>query len=488
MTRNAVRVCEDHPRYFAFGGKPVFLIGATQPEGWYPITDPDRDFLPELDRLATVIRGVNSPHVAGLVRVIPYFSGVPLQPWAYDEAEEAYDLDTFDPQWERRLRSYLQTAADRDLVVSLELWDDWSITRGVGGAYDPGPEQAWNAHPFNPENNVNYDADVIPATTRECGAPFYETVPENAATEALLERQRRYAAHYADIVADYPNVICSVSNESRAHVAWSRYWADFLRETIDGDRLVGEMPSTSEGGAGECDPELSPATLLNDDRYDYVDCSQALSAHSFSADVQEIVAGTEERVGKYAEQMEAKACIKPIVVSKDYTNTDPDGRAVAWAKFVAGTASFRFHRHGVSVWGEASSDDDISFAFETIKHLGRFVAETTFWRHRAPLDILSEVPSEAVALARGELGREYVVAVVDGNGNHVVLDVEPGRYDSRWYDPETGAFSAVGDSGSRLCIADGSLQVRVPDGTETQVLHLQRTKLSDDRPAANDPD
>jgi hypothetical protein len=479
MTIADVSVSEEQPRYLAVDGTPVFLLGATHPGGWCPITDPDREYLPELDRLADAIDRVDSPHVAGLVRVIPYFSGVPLQPWAFDDDAGAYDLDEFDPAWERRLRGYLDAAADRDLVVALELWDDWSITRGVGGAYDPGPEKAWNAHPFNPENNVNYDGDAISATTSECGAPFYSTVPENAATSAVLECQRRYADHYADIVADYPNVICSVSNESRAHRQWSRYWADYLRHAIDADRLVGDMPSTSEDGAGQCDSALSPSPLVSDDRYDYVDCSQALSAHSFGSEVHDIVAGTRERVAAYADHMAVTDSIKPILVSKDYTNTNPLGRPVAWSKFVAGTASFRFHRHGVSVWNEETSDDDVGFAFETIERLGQFVGETAFWRHQAPLDALSEVPAEAVALARGDPGEEYVVAVVDGNGGEVGVDVEPGRYDCRWYDPGTGNWSEIRGDGPVVVAADQSLQATVPDGTETQVLHVRRTPQSD---------
>lgn len=474
-----VSVSAANQRYLAVDGTPVFLIGATYPGGWTPITDPDYEYLEALDRLADAIDRVDSPHVVGLVRVVPYFSGVSLQPWVYDADAGAYNLDAFDSEWEQRLRSYLGAAADRELVVSLELWDDWSITRGVGGAYDPGPEKAWNAHPFNPENNVNYDADVIPPTTSECDAPFYTTIPENEATDAVRKRQQRYADHYADIVTDYPNVICTVANESRAHLQWSRYWVDYLRDAIDADRLIGDMPSTAEDGAGQCDPALAPQTLLGDDRYDYVDCSQALSAHSFGSDVHDIVTGTRDRVAVYADNAAGTESIKPIFISKDYTNTNPIGRPVAWSKFVAGTASFRFHRHGVSVWDKETSDDDIEFAFETIENMGRFVAETSFWRHQAPLDVLTAVPDDAVALARGDPGEEYVVAVVEGNCGEVGVDVEPGRYDCRWYDSGTGTWSVIGENETVVLSADQSLRISVPAGTETQILHVCRTPQSD---------
>jgi len=435
----------------------------------------DRDFLPELDRLATVIDDVDSPHVAGLVRVIPYFSGGQLQPWVFDAGQGKYDLDEFDPEWEHRLREYLEAAADRDLVVSLELWDDWQLTRGVGGAYDPGPDQAWNAHPFNPENNVNYGTDVLSPTTSECEAPFYTTVPENTATSAVLDQQQRYVDHYADIVADYPDVICDLSNESRAGLTWSRYWADYLRSKVDAGRLVGEMPSTEADGTGQCDPELSPPTLITDDRYDYVDCSQALSSHSFGSDTHDLVTGASERLTVYYDHMEATGNEKPVVVSKDYTNTKPEARPVMWSKFVAGAASIRVHRHGVSVWDEDVSGEDLTFVFDAIESLGKFVVETEFWRHRPSNGVVSESPAGSSVVARCDPGREYVVAVVDGNGGRLSVEVEPGSYDGNWYDPDTGGYSPVDGSESIAVSVGQSLSTRVPDGTETQVLRICRT-------------
>jgi hypothetical protein len=399
--------------------------------------------------------------------VVPFFAGQDLQPWA-STGEGTYDLDAFDPDWERRLRAYLTAAAERDLVVSLELWDDWSVTRGVGGAYDPGPDRAWNAHPFNPRNNVNYGEDVLSATTRECDAPFYATIPPGE-RGPVLDRQRRYADHLASIAAGYPNVVYDVSNESRASLEWSTYWADYLRDAVDADRLVGDMPSVDrDERRGECDPDLCPPTLLEDDRYDYVDCSQALTRHALGDDVHDLVAGVGERVAEYYDRMAAADTVKPVVVSKDYTNEDPDGRPVVWSKFLAGTASVRFHRPMPEMWDDPP--DTAAFDFETVERLGAFVAETEFWRQRPDHDAVSAVPSDAVALARSRPGEEYVVAVVDGDGGRLAVEVEPGTYAVRWYDPGTGAFTRVGER-----TVDGALRSTVPDGTETQVLHARRT-------------
>jgi hypothetical protein len=99
-----------------------------------------------------------------------------LQPWLKLD-DGRYDLEQFEPAWEERLRAFLDAALERRIVVSLEVWDDWSVTRGPGGAYDPGEGNGWNAHPFNPKNNVNYDEAILPAETSVCNAPFYSTIP-----------------------------------------------------------------------------------------------------------------------------------------------------------------------------------------------------------------------------------------------------------------------------------------------------------------------
>jgi hypothetical protein len=280
-----------------------------------------------------------------------------------------------------------------------------------------------------PRNNVNYGDDVLSTTTRACEAPFYATIPENEATRPALACQRRYADLYASVVEDHPNVVCDVSNESRATLEWSTYWAEYIREAIDADRLVGDMRSTNrEDGSGQCDPRLQPATLFEDDRYDYADCSQALSAHSFGGDVHDLVAGTRDRVAEYYERM-AAADPEPIVVSKDYTFEAPDGRPVIWSKFVAGAATARFHRP------TDGSEETAAFDFECIERPGSFVADTTFRRHRPDRDVVVTTPPDAVALARSWPGEEYVVAVVDGGGGDLAVALAPGTYAVRRYDP-----------------------------------------------------
>ena len=319
----------DNQHYFAVDGTPVFLLGATHENRWYPVSEVDHDYHNGLRRLHRVVSDVDSPHVRGFVRLLPYSvtGGTrALQPWDFDPVDETFDLETFDPRWEERLSSFLDIAADLDIIVSLEVWDDWSVTRGSGGSYDPGPDAAWNAHPFNPANNRNYD--TLSTETATCDAPFYSTVSPSGDKSAVLDCQQTYVDHLLALTEGYENILYSLSNESSAPLAWSTYWAEYVGSRLEADRFVGDMPSTDEAGDGQCDPELAPPTLIADDRYDFVDISQAVSSHGFTGDpaMESLMAG--RQIADHYEVQADNGVTKPLVVSKDYANERPHAVSV----------------------------------------------------------------------------------------------------------------------------------------------------------------
>lgn len=436
MAANRITVYQENPHYMAVDGVPVFLIGATHAYGWTPISHPHHDYRHDLSRLAAVIDRVASPHVRGLVRVTPYFPQIDgIQPWERG-TDGRYRLNRFNPEWEGRLQEYLDAALERGLIVSLELWEDWSVTRGLGGAVDPGAERGWNVHPFNPDHCANYGRETLPAATSLANAPFYCTIPALQNNRAVLEFQRLYADRLCELTARYPNVIHNVSNESRAPLEWSRYWAAYLRGKLGPQKLVGEMPSTNrKDGMGECDPELNPLTLIVDGAYDYVDVSQAVSRHEFGEEAftQARMAGA--RIAELRATMEEMGKTKPLVVSKDYTNFDPDGIPVLWSKFVGGAASARFHRPTPGEDEGAAAD----FQFDAIRHLGDFVKGTEFWLMQPQSALVESVPEGASALLMGRPG-EYVLHVFGRTGGSLDLLIEAGDFRASWYDPRAGKW------------------------------------------------
>jgi hypothetical protein len=439
-----IRPFPDNPFYLAWGDTPVFPLGPTGYHAWTPISRPGTvDSHEQLYRLSRVIDGIGSPNVVGFVRCLPYDpnnhlhdGGVVrvLQPWVKLD-NGRYDLERFEPEWERRLKDYLELALDLRIIVSLEIWDDWSVSRGVGGAWDPGPEGAWNAHPFNPRNNINYDNKVLPDTTTECNAAFYRSIPSQLNNTVVLDLQKHYVDHLLGIVSHYPNVLINISNESRANLEWSRFWAAYIRQRIP-SMMIGEMPSTNrKDGGGECETLFNPMTLSTDPLYDYVDISQAVSGHEFGGDAERQALEGSRRIAAYRAAMKEAGTERPMIVSKDYTRGPEGGAIVAWSRFVGGVASARFHR-------PAGSDPEslIIFQHEMAGILGKFIARVPFWNMHPRHDSATQLPDGAGVNILSDLKNHYVIQLIGGaDGEKIVLKVPPGNWAVKLLDPATGS-------------------------------------------------
>ena len=463
---------EENPFYFSWKGEPVFLLGAANFHSWTPISRPDNvDINKQMDRLADVMEEVNSPHVLGFVRCLPYDPAnhmhdghVPtvLQPWEKTK-DGRYDLTRFNPSWESRLHKYLTAALEREIIVSLEVWDDWSITRGPEGQYDPGPEGAWNAHPFNPKNNINFGESILPTTTSACGAPFSSTIPSDKNIKTVLTLQKNYVDRLMDIADNYPNVIINISNESRASLRWSLYWAKYIHEKLPSEYMVGDMPSTNrKNGGGQCQYKFSPLTLSMDPHYDYADISQAVSGHEFNKITDQAIKGA-ERINSYRQSMLSKGKKKPLVVSKDYTRDEQGGRMIIWSRFIGGAASARFHRpsgdHGADV---------VNFQHEAVKKLGKFISTLPFWKMAPVPEKIRSLPDGVRANLMAQEDGHFVAQVINGKkGEEISLKTAPGKWIARWIPPKEPE-----ESFKRTYKSNGSIRIEIPENLKHQILHL----------------
>jgi hypothetical protein len=463
-----------NPHYLAWGEVPVFLLGATGYHAWTPISRPgSMDFRAQIDRLAGVIDNIGSPHVRGMMRALPYdpmnhMHDGPVervvQPWVQLE-DGRFDLERFEPAWEERLREYLDATLARGILVVLEVWDDWSVTRGPGGEYDPGTSGAWNAHPFNPNNNLNYAEDVLPATTSVCEAPFYSTIPGRAHIEPVLGLQKLYVDRLLGIVSAYPHVLINVNNESRAHLDWSRYWASYLRERMPAGSLIGDMPSTNRhDGGGECAHDFSPLTLATDPHYDFADVAQGVSAHEFGSPGEQALGGA-ARLAAYRRAMAERGTPRPLIISKDYTRGPDGGDLVLWSRFVGGAATARFHRPG-----QQHGPEVIEFQHQAIARLGRFIAEVPFWRMQPRPELIERIPQGVAANVLAEPEGQIVVQLLGGRaGKRLAVKAPPTTRTARWIDPARGTVLA------RFAVsppAQQPLELEIPIDLEHLVLHL----------------
>ncbi|MFC4873913.1 hypothetical protein [Negadavirga shengliensis] len=436
-----VKAYQENPHYLSWNEKPVFLIGATGYHSWTPISRPGTSEIElQLQRLADLIDKVDSEHVMGFVRWLPYdpmnhlhdgHVEEVLQPWIKLQNGK-YDLGRFEPEWEQRLRKLLTQTLNARIIVCLEIWDDWSVTRGPGGAYDPGANYGWNGHPFNPNNNVNYDEKVLPYTTSVCDPPFYNVLPGKEHNDKVFQFQTLYVDHLLRIVKDYPHVMLNINNESRADLAWSRYWAAYVQEKTGGEILVGDMPSTNrKDGGGECDEEFNPMTLSTDGLYGMVDIAQGVSAHEFKTPREQALEGG-KRIKSYRDAMDKSGTIKPLLVSKDYTRDENGGDMVIWSRFINGTASSRFHRPS----GEHPSSV-IDYQHAAMLRLGKFVANVPFWEMSPQKDLIHALPSGTGANALADPTEKVIIQLIDGKiGEEIAINLTgETSWKATWFDP-----------------------------------------------------
>ena len=471
-----IRPFPENPHYLAWGDTPVFLLGATGYHGWTPISRlSSEDIHAQLHHLGSVIRDIGSPHVRGFLRCLPYDNGFhseygaphkPLNPWLRLE-DGRYDLRRFEPAWEKRLRDYLGLALELGIVVSLEVWDDWSVTRGIGGAWDPGPDGAWNRHPFNPDNNINYDNKVLPDTTTMCDAPFYSTIPANKDIPEILELQMRYVDHLLSIASEYSNILINISNESRANLEWSRFWATYIKQRVPSSMMVGEMPSTNRiDGGGECETIFNPLTLSTDPHYDFVDIAQAVSGHEFGGNPEKQALEGSRRILEYRRAMVNAGTRRPLIVSKDYTRTPEGGTIVFWSRFVGGAASSRFHRPALT-----HPPSVISFQHESVGHLGRFIARVPFWLMHPRHDVVNILPDGAGVNVLTDVESHYVIQLIGGtDGGKIGLEIPSGRWAVQWINPATGK----GLVNYEVEVQGKAIELDIPGELDHRIIHLEK--------------
>jgi hypothetical protein len=124
------------------------------------------------------------------------------QPWlrtgpgTATDGKPRFDLSTFDPVYFERLRERVIAAGKEGIYVSVMLFD------GFGLHLSQAPDHI-EGHPFHAANNVN---GITLTSIND-----YQVLPLDPAFQAL---QKAYIRKVVDTVADLPNILYEVANES----------------------------------------------------------------------------------------------------------------------------------------------------------------------------------------------------------------------------------------------------------------------------------
>ena len=208
-----LRVNKENPRYFEdHKGKTVYLTGS---HTWASLQDIGLTNPPPAFDFAAYLNFLQS-HDHNFIRLWRWefpkwmerakqrpFYCVP-QPWARSgpglalDGQPQFDLDRFDEEYFRRLRTRTEAASRRDIYVSIMLFEGWGLRFVPEGA---------KAHPFHAANNVNH-------TQSELGEGFKGIDLFTLSRPRVTALQEAYVRKVIDTVNDLDNVLYEIANES----------------------------------------------------------------------------------------------------------------------------------------------------------------------------------------------------------------------------------------------------------------------------------
>jgi hypothetical protein len=143
-------------------------------------------------------------------------------PGLASDGQPKFDLTQWNREYFERLRARVIEARDRGMYVSIMLFEGWADNGNDWSTHDKS-FRAWNAHPFNPSNNINgingdLNGDGIGFEVHTLNVP------------AVTAIQEAYVRRIVDTVNDLDNVLYEIANEGRAlSVEWQYHMINMVK-------------------------------------------------------------------------------------------------------------------------------------------------------------------------------------------------------------------------------------------------------------------
>lgn len=405
-----IRPWPENPFYWEYGGRPVFLAGASDDDNLFQW--PDAELAAHLDRLAAAggnyVRNTMSDRKD---------RGWEQYPFLRLESGK-YDLNRWNPEYWRRLERFLRWTEDRGIIVQIEVWDRFDYSR-----------EFWPPHPYNPANNINYTYEESgfsreypehPGRNRQ---PFFFTTPGQRNQAAVLGYQQRFVEKLLSHTLRHGNVLYCIDNETSGEEEWSRYWAEFIRDRAG--RAGAAVMITEMWDDWNVRAERHRRTLDHPELYDYADVSQ--NNHN---------SGDLHWQNALWVRSALMARPRPINTVKTYGadrnrfgHTDQDGVERVIRHALAGFAAVRFHRPpaglGLSARAEAA-----------LRSLRLVEREVKFWDLEPAPPALVTARGGARVWAAHAPGR--AVAAYFAGADPVEIQAAAGEWRVRWIDVDRG--------------------------------------------------
>ncbi|MBI1324542.1 hypothetical protein GC170_15345 [bacterium] len=248
-----------------------------------------------------------------------------------------YDLDRWNEEYWERFERLLAETAKRDIFVQIEIWDRFDYS-------DSGTDRRWGKHPYNPANNVNYTAEESglareypdhPGTNRQ---PFFFTTPYQRNDRIVLKYQEKFVRRMLDHSLKYDHVLYCMDNETSGEEAWSRYWAEFVRDRArEKNKTVFLTEMWYDWNLAA---ERHKRTFDHPELYGFVDVSQ--NNHNKGSDHWTNFLKVRDSLKEKPRPIDSiKTC---GATGNKFGDTDQDGIERFMKQILAGAAAARFHR------------------------------------------------------------------------------------------------------------------------------------------------
>ncbi len=400
----AIRPDSEHPRYWRYNGQTVLLVGGSKEDNLFQVDSPEI----HLELLASAggnyVRNTMSSRDYGNV-------------WPFERLPDGrYDLNRLSDAYFARFERLLELAAERDVIVQIELWDRFDFA-----------QEPWLDNPYRPANNVNYtpkQSGLENEYARHPGKndnPFFRSIPVHDETTGILPYQHRQVDRLLEISLQYPNVLYTIDNETSATAEWGAYWAAYIQRRAAERGVTAYV--TEMWGARDIEAGAHRHTLDHPELYAFADISQ--NNHQTSDEHWDNLQWAREYVASRPRPLNN---VKIYGADGGRFGTTRDAVERFWRNILGGAASVRFHRPPGGIGLDPTAQSHIRSARVLESLFDIFAAEPD-----AGHTLLLERELAEAYLAFSP-SRQYAVYFPDGGDVKLDLTDEPGRFSVRWLD------------------------------------------------------
>ena len=339
--------------------------------------------------------------------------------WPFEKTDDGqYDLERWNEDYWQRFENFLEQTAQRAIIVQIEVWATFDFYR-----------DNWMVNPFNPKNNLNYDAarSKLPAEVSThpiyTDNNFFRSVPGQMSLFKVLEYQQRFVDKVLSYTLRYDHVLYCMDNETSVNADWGRFWSDYIKKVAQ-ETTSKKVYTTEMWDPWDLNHIAHRETFDHPEIYDFVDISQ--NNHNQGQEHWDIGHRQIQRIQQSAQPRPVNNIKVYGATGNKFGHTTQDGIERFIRNVMLGAATTRFHRpdSGLGLNDTAQA---------VIKSMRMLTDAYDHFSAEPAMDLLDQ-RKENEAYARGIAGEAYVVYFTQGGEVSLKLGELAGNAKVQWLD------------------------------------------------------